>query len=314
MGPMRSSTFDLQVNGTTMGVRRWLPEGDAVGLVQVCHGMAEHGGRYEQLAQHLTDAGWAVVAGDHRGHGLTARRRSTSAPAAPLGHFADRNGWDTVVEDVRALALHATTQHPGVPHVLLGHSMGSLLARDYATRWGDELAGLVLSGTPAPAGVVGRAGRALAATLARVEGPRSTAKLMHRLTFGSYNAAFKPNRTEYDWLSSVEADVDSYVDDPLCGFTCTNAFYVDLITGLDRVNLPKVAARTPKGLPIWVLGGQLDPAGGPKAVTALVGLLEGQGVELVTATSYAEGRHEMFHEAERQRVFDELVTWLDERR
>ncbi|MCT1459600.1 alpha/beta hydrolase [Aestuariimicrobium sp. p3-SID1156] len=311
---MKSSVFDLQVNGTTMGIHRWLPdEGPAAGIVQIVHGMAEHGGRYEWLAEQLTGRGWVVIADDHRGHGRTASSTGT------LGHFADQNGWNQAVEDLRTVALHEMAQHQQagskgqLPHVVIGHSMGSLLARDYASRYGSDLSALILTGSPRAAGLVGKAGRALARTYVRVRGPRSEAKQMHKLTFGNFNAAFKPNRTDYDWLSRDTGAVDAYVADPMCGFTSTNALYVDLIGGLERVNNPKLVSTMPRKLPIWIGSGALDPAGGHRTVKALVKLFKSAGLKDVTAVTWADARHEVFNETNRDEVVEAMLRWLDTR-
>lgn len=314
---MRSTVFHLEVNGQGMGVHHWLPEGDPRGVVQVSHGMAEHGARYGGVAQALTDQGWAVIAGDHRGHGRTAAAadgpgpRVGADPLGNLGHFADRLGWGKVVEDLRSIALHASVLHPGVPMVLLGHSMGSLLARDYAARWAHDLDGLVLSGTPRPQGLIGSGGKLFARAMVRARGPRSRAHQLHRANFGSYNAAFKPNRTEYDWLSRDPDEVDAYIADPDCGFVCTNALYVDLITGLERVNDKKTIKPTGRKMPILLQTGSMDPVGGERAATALKGLYRSIGNKQVTLKTYQGARHEVYHETNRAQVFQDLLTWLE---
>ena len=311
LATMKSSVFDLQVNGITVRINRWLPDGAEVkGIFQVAHGMAEHGARYQRLARDLTADGWVVVAQDMRGHGGTANDGPASLDA-PLGHLADHGGWNSAVEDIRTVALHAMSQHPHVPHVLLGHSMGSLLARDYATRYGKDLAGLVLSGTPGARGLIGKAGKALAASMVKSRGARTRATLLHKMSFGSFNQAFKPHRTEFDWLTRDTQVVDAYVEDPLCGFVCTNAFYVDLLGGLERVNNPKIVKETPKKLPVWVFSGSVDPAGGMRSVKALKQLLRGAGVKNVTVTTYPNGRHEMLNELNRDEVVTDLRNWLD---
>lgn len=303
---MKSSQFDLQGNGISIGVRHWLPDGEVAGVIQICHGMAEHSGRYERLAEALTGAGWAVIAGDHRGHGRTAES------SGMLGHFADHQGWNLVVEDIRAVALHAMSQHPDKPMVMLGHSMGSLLARDYATRYGADLTGLVISGIPNDGGLIGKAGGVLAKGLVKARGPRSDSKLMDKLTFGSFNSRFKPNRTEFDWLSRDEASVDEYVADPLCGFTCTNQFFVDLVGGAQRVNTAKVVASTPKDLPMLLLVGQVDPAGGTRTLEAVTELYKKVGLKKLTGHAYEDARHEVYNETNRDEVIGDTLSWLDE--
>ncbi|MGD8215528.1 alpha/beta fold hydrolase [Aestuariimicrobium sp. Y1814] len=313
---MRSTVFHLEVNGQGMGIHHWIPDTDPRGIVQISHGMAEHGGRYDGLARALTEQGWVVIAGDHRGHGRTAAAAApaTQAAADPLGnlgHFADKLGWSKVVEDLRAVALHAAVLHPGLPTVLLGHSMGSLLARDYASQWAHDLDGLVLSGTPRPQGLIGSAAKQFAKAQVRARGPRSRANRLDRMNFGAYNNQFKPARTDFDWLSRDEAEVDAYIADPACGFVCTSALYVDLIGGLERVNSKKVVKNTGKKLPVLLQTGSLDPVGGERAATALKGLYRSIGNKHVTLKTYSGARHEVYHETNRAEVFADLLTWLD---
>lgn len=314
---MRSTVFHLEVNGSGMGVHHWLPEGHPRGVVQISHGMAEHGGRYVELAKVLTDHGWAVIAGDHRGHGRTAVASSGpnpqigADPLGGLGHFADRLGWRMVVDDLRSVALHAGVLHPGVPKVLLGHSMGSLLARDYAAQWAHDLDGLVLSGSPRAQGLIGSMGRQLAKALVRTRGPRSRATQLHAMNFGSYNNQFTPTRTEYDWLSRDTDEVDAYLADPQCGFVATNAFYVDLIGGLERVHNAKQMKSTGKKLPILLQTGSVDPVGGERAAKALKAFYRSIGTKQVSVQTYRGARHEVYHETNRAAVFQDLVAWLD---
>jgi alpha-beta hydrolase superfamily lysophospholipase len=304
---MQASTFTLATgDGTQLHVNRWLPEGPAKAVVQIAHGMAEHSDRYARFAQRLTDAGYAVYAGDHRGHGSTAQQ------AGDAGYFADRDGFDTVVEDLHLLGQHARSEQPGLPFVLFGHSMGSFLSRAYAIRHGADLDGLVLSGTASDPGLLGKVGRALATAQARVRGRRHPSGLMNALTFGQYGAAFKPNRTQFDWLSRDEAEVDQYVADARCGNVFTAGFFADLLAGLIRVNRDAEVARIPKDLPVYLASGSLDPVGekgrGPQRVADQLTRL---GVRDVTVRLWPDARHEILNETNRDEVMDDFVEWLD---
>ena len=303
---MQSTTTTVTASdGTALHTHRWLPDGPPKAVLQISHGMAEHSARYARLAQALTDAGYAVYANDHRGHGATARE-------ADHGYFADQHGWDTVVEDVRAVTRFAQEEHPGLPVFLLGHSMGSFLARSYVIEDSRDLTGLVLSGTAGDPGLLGKVGLGVAHAEARLRGKRHVSPLLDKLTFGQYNAAFKPNRTDFDWLSRDEAEVDRYVADEKCGRTFTSGFFVDLVSGLGRVNDRRQVARVRRDLPILLLAGDKDPVGdagkGPLAVKEAY---ESVGVTDVTCTLYPGARHEIFNETNRDEVTSDLVTWLD---
>lgn len=301
---MQSSTFTLTTpDGTEVFVNRWLPEGQAKAVVQISHGMAEHSSRYARFAQRLTDHGYAVYGSDHRGHGKTPGTR---------GSFAARGGWQTVIDDLHAVTDRARQEQPGLPVFLLGHSMGSFLARGYAAQFGSELAGLVLSGTSGGAGAISRVGLFLASTQARLRGHTHASGLMNTLTFGQYNNAFKPTRTQFDWLSRDPAEVDKYVNDPDCGFVFTAGGFVDLIRGLEGVNTDAEAGRIPKDLPVHLASGDMDPVGANgKGVRKVADQLRRLGVKDVTMTLWPEARHEILNETNRDEVEVEMVNWLD---
>jgi alpha-beta hydrolase superfamily lysophospholipase len=304
---MQSSTFTLAASdGTQLHVNRWLPDGPTKAVVQVAHGMAEHSDRYARFGERLTAAGYAVYASDHRGHGSTARTPKDA------GYFADDQGWDTVVEDLHLVSEHAREEHPGLPFFLFGHSMGSFLSRSYAARFGADLDGLVLSGTAGDPGVLGKAGLALAAAQARLRGRRHVSGLLDQLTFGQYNAAFKPNRTKFDWLSRDEAEVDLYIADERCGTVFTSGFYVDLLRALGAINSDAVVSGVPKNLPIHLVAGSMDPVGEQgKGVHRVADQYRRLGVQDVSVKLWPEARHEVLNETNREEVADEVVEWLD---
>ena len=240
---MHSTTTTVTASdGTALQTHRWLPEGPPKAVVQIAHGMAEHAARYARLAEALTASGYAVYASDHRGHGATASKEDH-------GYFADHDGWATVVADLRAVTDLAREENPGLPVFLLGHSMGSFLSRAYVIDDSRELAGVVLSGTAGDPGLLGKVGALVAHTEARLRGRRHVSTLLDKLTFGQYNAAFKPNRTDFDWLSRDEAEVDLYVADDLCGNTFTSGFFADLLGGLSAINDRRQVARVRRDLP-----------------------------------------------------------------
>lgn len=301
---MQSSDFTLTTaDGTEVFVHRWVPDGAVKAVVQIAHGMAEHSARYARFAQRLTDHGYAVYANDHRGHGKTSGRR---------GLFAEHDGWSRVVDDLATVTRRAKEEQPGKPVFLLGHSMGSFLARTYAAEHGSELAGLVLTGTAGSPGALGRVGVAVASIQARLQGHAHPSGLMNSLSFGQYNNAFKPTRTDFDWLSRDPVEVDKYVDDPDCGFVFTAGGYRDLLSGLAAVNTDRVVMRVPKHLPVHLASGDQDPVGDKgKGVTAVAEQLRRAGVHDVTLTLWPGGRHEILNETNRDEVEQEIVDWLD---
>jgi alpha-beta hydrolase superfamily lysophospholipase len=304
---MQTGAFTLTTpDGIVLHVNRWLPGGAVKGVVQVAHGMAEHSERYVGFAERLTAAGYAVYAHDHRGHGATA------AAAEDIGYFADRDGFDTVVDDLHLVTQRAKAEHPGAPFFLLGHSMGSFLARSYAARFGDELDGLVLTGTGGDPGLLGRVGRIIARLEGRIRGRRHPSSLLNTLTFGQYNKAFKPNRTQFDWLSRDESEVDKYIADTRCGAVFTSGFYVDLLGGIAQVSTDETVSSVPTTLPIHLVSGSMDPVGDSgRGVHQVADQFTRLGVTDVTTTIWPEARHEVLNETNRGEVTGEIIAWLD---
>ncbi|WP_203568366.1 alpha/beta hydrolase [Aestuariimicrobium ganziense] len=305
---MKPTTFDLATNGITLGGHSWLPEAEPRAVLVISHGMAEHTERYAPLAADLVKAGFAVYGADHRGH------KRTAGTLDKAGHIASRDSWRLVREDLAAVVKHVRYLHPGLPVVLLGHSFGSLLARDLVTTHPGLVDLLVLSGVVGDPGVIGGVGRLIARGQRRVLGGSRPSRLLDRLTFGSYNSAFKPVRTEFDWLTRDEAVVDAYVADPWCGFVCSNSFFDAMIAATRRVNSIELAARTPRSLPVLVIGGSHDPVGRAGRAPEQIGELYREiGLDDVTVKVYDEARHEVFNETNRDEVVADLLAWLEPR-
>jgi alpha-beta hydrolase superfamily lysophospholipase len=297
-------------DGSDIAVRSWLPENreSVSAVVQIAHGMAEHSLRYNWFAEKLNEAGFAVYAGDHRGHGETAGSEEK------LGHFADESGWDLVVSDMKSLTDMAVERHGDTPVFLFGHSMGSFLSRDYIALHGSGLKGAILSGTAGDPGVLGRMGLILARGLVMLNGGGKPSPLMDKLSFGSYNKAFSPVRTPFDWLSSINDQVDLYIKDPLCGFVCTSKFYTDLIGGLIKINSMDHIEKTPKSLPVFLFAGANDPVGNfGKGVEKTRDAFRDAGIADLTMNLYEGGRHEMLNEVNREEVASDVVSWIKAR-
>jgi alpha-beta hydrolase superfamily lysophospholipase len=301
---MQSETLTIaRPDGHALFTRVWRPEAPPRAVVQIVHGLAEHSARYARLAEALTAAGYAVYAHDHRGHG-------PACPPADLGYFADRDGWRKLLDDMQAVAERIAADFPGVPRIFLGHSMGSFLGQTYIAERGGDIAAAVLSGSSGPPPAILAVGKRLVAFERWRLGPRGKSPLVQALLFGEQNKPFRPTRTAFDWLSRDAAEIDKYVADPLCGFPLTNQLAADLVGALANLASPKLAARVPKSLPIYVFSGARDPVG-----AKLQGLLEvyrAAGLD-VTAKIYPDARHETLNELNRGEVTRDLIAWLDAR-
>jgi alpha-beta hydrolase superfamily lysophospholipase len=305
------STFTVsrltRPDGTSVAVYKWpAPAAPIKAVVQIVHGLAEHAARYDRVARALTQAGYAVYASDHRGHGQTA-----SVPRE-LGHFADRDGFERIVDDVYAVNRQIVAEQPGRPVVVFGHSFGSFITQRYLALHGDSVQAAVVSGTTAGAAALLKVALGIAKMERLRLGARSTSTLLQKLTFGGYNNAFKPTKTEFDWLSRDPDEVAKYVADPLCGFAVTTQSWVDLFSGMIGNEDPALRARVPKHLPIYIVSGAVDPTGrasqGPKALAAAY---ESAGLDQVTLRLYPDARHELLNETNRNEVTSDLIAWLD---
>ncbi len=303
---METKRFTYQSDdGIEIHAAAFLPEDEPTAIVQIAHGMAEHKERYIPVAEAFTAAGFAVYINDHRGHGATA------GSVEALGFFAERDGWQRAVDDMRKLTLIAKKEFPNLRCVLLGHSMGSFLARHFAMLYGNEIDGLILSGTAAGQGFLGLVGRALARLQMALKGARKPSRLLHSLAFDANNASFKPARTKVDWLSRDPETVDAYVKDPYCGTVFSSGFYLDLLKGIGIVNSKRYIRKIRKDLPILIYSGEKDPIGGMgKGVLRVAGDLIASGVKDVSVKLYKEGRHESHNEINRNEVLSDVISWI----
>ncbi|MGV3487431.1 MAG: alpha/beta hydrolase [Tuberibacillus sp.] len=306
---MQTDLFVFQAaDGTNVHVTRWMPDENPWAVVQIAHGMVEHGARYGRFAEALTAEGMAVYANDHRGHGKTAKSEDEK------GHFADDNGWDIAVKDMKELTDLIKNEHRELPIILFGHSLGSFLSRRYAQMYGDNLSALILSGTGGNPGIMGSLGLMIARREVRRKGKRDKSELMNKLIFGGYNKAFKPARTPFDWLSRDEREVDKYIEDPDCGFLASTAFYADLIQGLKELDRSDKLSRMPKDLPILFISGDQDPVGGNgKGVLQVYQNFMKAGMKDVTCKLYKGGRHELLNETNRDEVTQDILRWIQEK-
>jgi len=307
---VQSSSFTFASDdGLDIFVRKWMPAPDCqlVGIVQISHGLAEHGRRYGETASRLTAAGYGVYASDHRGHG-----RSVIEPR-DFGFFGRNNGWLRAAKDLHRLSKLIKTEHQEIPLVLLGHSMGAQLSQQLIMQEARELAGVVLSGATGTIGLMRHAARLLARIERARLGEYGRSKLLHGMSFGSFNRQFEPARTQLDWLSRDDEEVDDYISDPLCGFVATAQLWLDMLDAVPNLQAHKSYKWTPQELPILIVSGDQDPVSkGGRALKGLVRVFNKTGFQDVRLKIYPGGRHELLHETNREEVLVDLIKWLDE--
>ncbi len=305
---METNQYKLTVGDKDIHIYSWLPKNksDIKAIVQIVHGMAEHGERYSDFANFLVEHGFAVFASDHRGHGKTAKNSDE------LGFFANKNGWKLVVEDLKAISLHINDKFPEKPFFIFGHSMGSLLTRNYIMNPPLKLSGAILSGTAGKQGLLGQAGLFLTRFLMLFNKKNSKSNFMNTLGFGSYNKQFQPIRTEFDWLSRDTAEVDKYINDKYCGFVFSLKAYNDLLKGLIYVNKQKNINKTVSELPICLLSGTDDPVGdNGKGVKQVYNGFRKAGIQHIRLKLFDDCRHELINETNKMDIYNFVVQWCN---
>lgn len=304
---VKEFTFKTQ-DGITIYCRKWLPKENRTikGAIQISHGMAEHIKRYDEFAKYLVSEGFIVYGNDHRGHGKTAGSLDN------VGYFADEDGWNKVVDDMHTLTRIIKDENENLPIFIIGHSMGSFLTRTYIENYGDEVNGVILSGTGGDPGFIGNIGILIAKSEIKKVGKKGKSKKLNNLSFGNYNSKFKPTRTEFDWLSRDTSVVDKYIEDPYCGSIFSAGFYYDMLTGLKELNKRENIDKIPKNLPVVFLSGDKDPVGDDtKGVLKAYKGYKDAGIVDVSYKFYIGARHEILNEINSEEVYSDIISWIN---
>lgn len=301
--------YDSRDGKSRLHAVRWTPENpdSIVGVVQIVHGMAEYAARYEEFAFFLTERGFVVTGEDHLGHGKSVGETGV------YGYFCEQDPATVLVRDVHRLKKMTQALYPQVPYIILGHSMGSFITRNYMFRYGTGIKAAVILGTGMQTMAALKASKAVAAVQRIFMGSKHVSRLIDKLAFGSYNKRIDNARTSVDWLSRDGDRVDEYLADQMCGFTFTvNGFSAlfELISRLyDRRNLEKI----PKTLPTYIVSGTGDPVGDyGRGVRRAYESLKAVGMENVKLKLYEGGRHELLNETNRDEIMEDIYGWLKE--
>lgn len=306
--PFRKTTGEFRSSDGKHTIRYYVYEPVTApprAILQISHGMCEYIARYEDFASFLCDNGILVCANEHLGHGPEALKNGE------LGYFAPQDGWKYLPADLRKLTILMQKRFPGVPYFLLGHSMGSFIARLYLAKYGELLDGAVIMGTSGP-----NPGAKIGVRVANREianhGAKYRSNKLKKLSMGGYNKRFKAENDENSWLTREKSIREAYAADNLCNFTFTAAGYRDLFTLLIQVSDKDWAVRVPKDLPILVTSGGDDPVGGNgKGVAKVYHRLKEAGVKDVTFKLYDKGRHEILNETDRETVYADMLAFIE---
>ncbi|MCK9254924.1 MAG: alpha/beta hydrolase [Bacteroidales bacterium] len=271
-------------------------------VVQIFHGMAEHSERYTHFAEFLVKNGAAVYASDHRGHGRNCLR------PGEYGVWAKKGTWFSIVDDLKILNDITAKNFPDKPNFILGHSMGSFLARSFITRYSTGINGVILSGTGTNSNFVLKIAKTIAWLQCFLRGVARPAKLLDKLSFSSFN---KEYNTEYQWLTRDQNVVGDYINDPYCGGVFSCSFYYNFFAGLICVNQLNNAKKISKDLPIFFISGDKDPVGNyGKGVEQAIEFYKKAKISKIDLKLYPEARHEILNETNKEEVYKDILNWI----
>ncbi|HAZ19418.1 MAG TPA: alpha/beta hydrolase [Clostridiales bacterium] len=280
----------------------WKPAGEVKALFQICHGMSEHLQRYDLFARFLNDHGFLVFGIDHPGHGLSEGIR---------GYFAHKHGWEYLTFCHVTANAKMQEQYPALPLILMGHSMGSFVARFMAAYYEECAKGYIFMGTAGPSPAL-RWGKILAQLGCLVGRKCKPSKLLHAMSIGSYAKAVPDRRTPYDWLSNRELTVESYIRDEGCGFTFTTGGFSALFSGLISINKRKWAKSLDKTKSYILISGDWDPVGDRgQGVAKVYQKMKRAGIENVTFKLYKGMRHEILNDDSFEEVCSDILAFAE---
>ena len=284
---------------------RWIPDQEVRGILQISHGMVEFIERYEEFAESMTKKGFLVTGNDHLGHGESIRSKEQ------YGFFAEKNGNSVLLLDLYQLQRKTKELYPDVPYFLLGHSMGSFLARQYLCLYGKELDGAIIMGTGYHSHFEAKLGMQLTKMIAAVKGWGYRSRFVNALAFGSYNRKFRPGRTDKDWLTKDEKIVDDYINDERCQFLFTLNGYYHLFFSLAKLSNKDYIQKMTKNLPVLFVSGEDDPVGDfGKGVKKVADMFKESGMKQVSCKLYPNDRHEILNELDRKKIYQDLYEWI----
>lgn len=298
---MRNEFFYPSKDGVTqIHAIEWLPEGEPVGVLQMCHGMVEHISRYDEFATFLASNGFYVVGHDHLGHGQSITSKEK------LGYFCHPNGNEVVVADIHQLRVRTQEKYPNIPYFMLGHSMGSFLVRQYLGLYSQGISGAVIMGTGNQPDMILTGGKLICKVIAMVKGWNYRSMFVDGMAGGSYE-----KKMGKAWLTREEENQVIYTNDPYCGFKFTVNAYYHMFSGMLKMNKQEKAGKASKTLPLFFVSGEEDPVGeNGKGVQLIVNRYKNAGYEKVSMKLYPKDRHEILKESDKAVVFQDILNFL----
>ena len=295
-------------DGHRMYTYLFKPDSAPKAIVQIVHGLGEHAGRYKELASKLNEAGFLVCADDHRGFG-----RSTVSKDQ-IGHIADKNGYELIIEDLRHLMANTKADYPNIPYFMLGHSMGSFLTRGFLIKYYKDLNGAIIMGTRGKPKGIENLGKTIANIQKSIFGGRKRAHLLDKLSVGGYGKKFFPkDNSPHAWLTSDKEEIKKVLEDEyFADKPASIETYIQLFELIDQISDKNNYSSMNKNFPILLISGDKDPVGdmgnGVKWVHEMYNSL---GFNDVNISLYKDGRHEILNDVQREEVTKEIIDWLN---
>ena len=312
---MQMKSFSVKTkDGVEHWCNRWMPdsEEEIKGIIQLHHGLAEHSLRYDRFGSILAENGYVLNAYDMRGHGKTAEIAEKNGTGL-FGKLADKDGFNTVVEDLNEIIAGIKEEFPGKPVILLGHSFGSFVSQAYIERYSGNINGCILSGTSGPKGAIIFFGKILVNIICALRGKNAIVPALYKIAFGNYQNRIENPETENDWLTKDKFVVQMYNSDNWCGFPLTASFYRDMMKGLSIIHAKKNMKKIAKNLPVYFIYGSEDPVGDyGKSIEKLYSIYEGNGMTKLSKTVYKNDRHELLNETDKEKVEADIIKWVNE--
>lgn len=286
----------------TLQGKIFIPQGEIKGLFHIVHGMTEYIDRYDHLMSHLAQNGYVCFGFDNLGHGKTAKNE------AELGFIAHNNGWKYLVNDVIAFSNTVKQMYPYLPVTLMGHSMGSFIARLVCEYYPDSYQKLIICGTSGP-NPLSKIGIAFAKFKKLINGEKYISNTVHKLAFGSYNKGFE-GLSDYDWLTKDREVIKKYEKDKFCTFKFSLSAMLDLMKLLSLSNRKDWFKNISKELPIFLISGDKDPVGNYGNGVKTVYQFLKQNDKNVKLKLYTDCRHEIHNDSCKEEMFQDILDFI----
>lgn len=302
---MQIKDFWYPSNGAgIIHARLWEPETKPIAVLQIIHGIVDHAQRYDDFAAFMTDHGFLVVAEDHMGHGRSGGMETVR------GYF--NGGWFAAVEDSYTLLKQTISQHPDIPYILLGHSMGSYMALTILEKYPQSgIRACILCGSGWHVDSALAAGIRLGNAACEISGDKEPNKRLFDFVVGAFNLRVANPATPYDWTNSDVSSVEAFLADPLSNFSVKSGLMRDLLMGISWVQDANNMKNIDSALPILLISGTEDPVGlYGEGVNKMFYELLASGIQCVDMRLYPKCRHELLHEQNKESVYHDLLDWI----